>query len=111
MGAARRAQTVGMNLAPRTHPELLVDARGHALRATWHPDEREVVLGLWDDRRCVGTVRLDPPAAARLGAFLMASLGAAADTTAMTAATAHGTESWTERWQRLRDGWLARLNR
>ena len=67
------------NLALRTRPELLVDARGHALRATWHPDDREVVLGLWDENQCVGTVRLDPPAVARLGAFLLASLGAAAE--------------------------------
>lgn len=63
----------------RTTPELLVDSRGHALRATWHPDDREVVLGVWDDRRCLGTVRLDPQAAARLGAFLVAALGAAAE--------------------------------
>jgi hypothetical protein len=65
-------------LAMRTTPELLIDSRGHALRATWHPDDREVVLGVWDDRHCLGTVRLDPPAAARLGAFLVAALGAAA---------------------------------
>jgi hypothetical protein len=69
------------DLAARTHPELLVDARGHALRATWHPDEREVVLGVWDERQCVGTVRLDPAGAARLGAFLLAALGSAATET------------------------------
>jgi hypothetical protein len=66
------------DITVRTHPELLVDSRGHALRATWHADDREVVLGVWDERRCVGTVRLDPPAAARLGAFLLASLASAA---------------------------------
>ena len=66
------------DLALRTHPELLVDSRGHALRATWHPDDAEVVLGVWDDSTCVGTVRLDPPAAARLGAFLLAALASAA---------------------------------
>ena len=99
---------VGMSdLTPRTQPELLVDARGHALRASWHPDEREVVLGMWDESRCVGTVRLDPPAAARLGAFLMASLGAAADTG--TTVAIRPTESLAQRWQRLRDAWLARL--
>jgi hypothetical protein len=107
------------DLTVRTAPELLVDARGHALRATWHPDDREVVLGVWDDRRCVGTVRLDPPAAARLGAFLMASLGAAVESPAP--AVGDGGDSWThlswtelswtDRWQRLRDAWLARLNR
>jgi hypothetical protein len=66
------------DLALRTHPELLVDSRGHALRATWHPDDDEVVLGVWNDSTCVGTVRLDPPAAARLGAFLLAALASAA---------------------------------
>jgi hypothetical protein len=77
--ARSRAQTGRVtDLALRTHPELLVDSRGHALRATWHPDESEVVLGVWDDSRCVGTVRLDPSGAARLGAFLLASLAAAA---------------------------------
>jgi hypothetical protein len=96
----------------RTAPELLLDSRGHALRASWHPEEREVVLGVWDERRCMGTVRLDPPAAARLGAFLMASLGAAADSTDSTdPVVPRGTESWADRWQRLRDAWLARLNR
>jgi hypothetical protein len=102
------------DLAIRTAPELLVDARGHALRATWHPDDREVVLGVWDESRCVGTVRLDPSAVTRLGAFLMASLGAAAESTAPV--ESYESESWTrlrwtDRWQRLRDGWLARLNR
>jgi hypothetical protein len=95
--------------ALRTQPELLVDARGHALRASWHAEDREVVLGMWDDARCVGTVHLDPPAVARLGAFLMASLGAATDTDAPLPARA--TDSWADRWQRLRDAWLARLNR
>ena len=75
------------DLALRMAPELLVDSRGHALRASWHPDEREVVLGVWDDRQCVGTVRLDPTASARLGAFLVASLGAAATATATATAT------------------------
>jgi hypothetical protein len=93
----------------RTAPELLLDSRGHALRASWHPDDREVVLGVWDERQCVGTVRLDPRAAARLGAFLMASLGAAAEST--DPVVARGPESWVDRWQRLRDGWLVRLNR
>ena len=97
------------DLAFRTQPELLVDARGHALRATWHPDDREVVLGLWDERHCVGTVRLDPPAAARLGAFLVASLGAASQPAASIVASP--TETLTARWQRLRDRLLAHLNR
>jgi hypothetical protein len=93
--------------ALRTRPELLVDARGHALRASWHADDREVVLGVWDDTRCVGTVHLDPPAVARLGAFLMASLGAAAEPGAVVAT--RPSDTWVERWQRLRDGWLQRL--
>jgi hypothetical protein len=74
------AHTVAMDEpAVRTRPELLVDDRGHALRASWHAEDREVVVGLWEDSRCVGTVRLDPPAIARLGAFLMAALGATAE--------------------------------
>jgi hypothetical protein len=97
------------DVALRTRPELLVDARGHALRATWHPDDREVVLGLWDERRCVGTVRLDPPTAARLGAFLMASLGAASQPPAPIAA--RRAESLSARWQHVRDRLLARVNR
>ena len=63
----------------RTPPELLVDARGHALRASWHAEEREMVIGVWEESRCVGTVRLDPTAMARLGAFFLAALGAAAE--------------------------------
>jgi hypothetical protein len=96
------------DLTLRTHPELLVDSRGHALRASWHPDEREVVLGVWDDRCCVGTVRLDPRAAARLGAFLVASLGAAAEPNAPV--VAHQPQSWIDRWQRLRDRWWPQPN-
>jgi hypothetical protein len=92
------------DLALRTHPELLVDSRGHALRATWHPDDREVVLGVWDDRQCVGTVRLDPPAAARLGAFLLAALGAAADTPPQQLRVTRP-QPWTVRLQHLRDRW------
>ena len=67
------------DLATPTRPELLLDARGHALRASWHGDAREVVLGVWDDHQCRGTVRLDPTEAARLGAFLLAALASAAE--------------------------------
>jgi hypothetical protein len=105
------------DLALRTHPELLVDSRGHALRASWHPADREVVIGVWDDRRCVGTVRLDAPAAARLGAFLVASLGAAVDAAVgvdgagAATAPAPWTLRWVATWHRLRAWWVARLNR
>ena len=92
------------DLAVRTPPELLVDSRGHALRATWHPDDREVVLGVWDDRQCVGTVRLDPQATARLGAFLLAALGSAATDSAPVAV--EPAPSLSDRWHRLRDRWL-----
>jgi hypothetical protein len=93
------------DIALRTHPELLVDSRGHALRATWHPDDREVVLGVWNEHRCVGTVRLDPPAAARLGAFLVAALGSAVSEPRPTLAFAREPESVTDKLRRLRDRW------
>ena len=111
MARPATAQTGRVNdLTLRTHPELLVDSRGHALRATWHPDAREVVLGVWDQQHCLGTVRLDPPAAARLGAFLVASLGAAASPSAPIVAphTGRAAESWTDRLARLRDRWVTR---
>lgn len=98
------------DLALRTHPELLVDSRGHALRATWHPDEREVVLGVWDDRQCVGTVRLDPQATARLGAFLVAALGSAVTDRPPDALTRRP-ESLAEKLQRLRVRLLTRFGR
>ena len=50
--------------------QLFADERGQALRVTWHSEADVVVLSLWRADRCVGTVRLSPGEARRLGAFL-----------------------------------------
>jgi hypothetical protein len=54
--------------------EVVIDDRGHALRATWHRDERMLVLSAWHDGACVSSVRLTPTDAARLSACIMAAL-------------------------------------
>lgn len=38
--------------------ENFVDDRGNGLRVSWHDDRRLVVLSIWRERECVGTVRL-----------------------------------------------------
>ncbi|HET7488712.1 MAG TPA: hypothetical protein VFJ85_12345 [Acidimicrobiales bacterium] len=50
--------------------EVFVDDRGQALRVTWHAEPGVVVLSIWRREECVGTVRLPPDEARRLGAFL-----------------------------------------
>ncbi|MGH9157907.1 MAG: hypothetical protein ACRD1K_19200 [Acidimicrobiales bacterium] len=50
--------------------ELFSDGRGAALRATWHAEAGLVVLSVWRGDNCVGTVRLTPAEADRLGSFL-----------------------------------------
>lgn len=50
--------------------ELFLDERGQALRVTWHAEAGMVVLSIWRDEECVGTVRLPPDEARRLAAFL-----------------------------------------
>lgn len=60
------------------HParrEVLVDERGDALRATWHPREHTIVVSHWRDDVCRGTFRLTPGDAARLAGFLVSSIG------------------------------------
>ncbi|MGH2703756.1 MAG: hypothetical protein ACRDJ4_01270 [Actinomycetota bacterium] len=54
--------------------EILVDGRGHALRATWHPDQDLVVISVWHGESCAGTVQLPSADAARFGAFLLTAL-------------------------------------
>ena len=54
--------------------ELLVDERGSAMRATWHDDDRVLVLSHWHDGECVGSVRLPPEEVARLGRYLFTAL-------------------------------------
>ncbi|WP_225755570.1 hypothetical protein [Actinotalea sp. Marseille-Q4924] len=49
----------------------LPDVRGdRALQMTWHDDPDVVVVSLWRDGRCAGTVRLDPAEAAAMIAAL-----------------------------------------
>ena len=54
--------------------ELLVDERGSAMRATWHDDDEVLVLSLWHDGECTGSVHLPPDEIARLGRYLFTSL-------------------------------------
>jgi hypothetical protein len=58
--------------------ELLVDARGSAMRATWHDDDAVLVLSVWHDGVCTGSVRLPPDEVARLGRYLVTSLAESA---------------------------------
>ncbi|MCZ7527274.1 MAG: hypothetical protein M5U14_13360 [Acidimicrobiia bacterium] len=53
-----------------TRREVLDDSRGASLRATWHSRERLLVMSLWRDDGCRGTVQLAPAEVARLGGFL-----------------------------------------
>jgi hypothetical protein len=59
--------------------EVVLDDRGHALRATWHRDQRLLVLSTWHEGTCTSSVRLAPADAARLGACIIAALADAAD--------------------------------
>ena len=36
------------------------DAPGRALRVSAHPESGRIVLSIWQDSRCIGTVRLMP---------------------------------------------------
>ena len=54
--------------------DTFVDERGNALRATWHADAGVVVVSLWHESACVGTVRLDAADTARLAALLSAAV-------------------------------------
>lgn len=72
-------------VSPRS--ELLADARGDGVRATWHSEERSVVLSLWRDDECRATVQLPPTEVARLATFLVASLGDALSTPVVVEAT------------------------
>jgi hypothetical protein len=54
-----------------------MDERGDALQATWHPDQRRVVLSEWRSGICRATFQLDPGDAARLAVFLVGALAEA----------------------------------
>ncbi|MBA2530086.1 MAG: hypothetical protein H0V19_09055 [Euzebyales bacterium] len=62
-----------MTVPPRR--ELFPDPRGVGLRATWHGERELVVLSLWREDSCIGTVRLGPDEATRLATFLASHLG------------------------------------
>jgi hypothetical protein len=57
---------------------ILVDERGDALRATWHPNEESVVLSEWKSDVCRATYRLKAHDIARVAQFLTGTLGAIA---------------------------------
>jgi len=47
--------------APRKGQVLVGrDAPGRALRVSAHPESGRIVLSIWQDARCIGTVRLMP---------------------------------------------------
>jgi hypothetical protein len=47
--------------APRQGQVLVGrDAPGRALRVSAHPESGRIVLSIWQDTRCIGTVRLKP---------------------------------------------------
>lgn len=54
--------------------EVFVDERGNALRASWHAAAGVVVVSLWHESTCVGTIRLDTADTARLAALLSAAV-------------------------------------
>lgn len=57
---------------------ILLDDRGDALRATWHPDEASVVLSQWKSDVCRATFQLDAAESASLVQFLVGTLATAA---------------------------------
>jgi hypothetical protein len=55
--ASREAEVVALP----SSGEVLADQRGDGrwMRVTWHPEADMVVLSLWRESGCVGTLRLD----------------------------------------------------
>jgi hypothetical protein len=51
--------------------ELFVDDRGHGLQMSWTREHGVVVVSIWHEDSCVGTVRLRIEDAARAAGFLM----------------------------------------
>ncbi len=85
--------------------EVIVDARGDALRATWHAEERVVQLSMWRDGLCRATFPLSTDDAARLSMFLTGSLASAARA-AVTPPFAR-----VPRWRAQLDRWMRRRAR
>lgn len=59
MGEAHRERADVLALP--SSGEVLADVRGHGrwMRVTWHDEADVVVLSLWKQMSCVGTLRLD----------------------------------------------------
>jgi hypothetical protein len=57
---------------------FMIDERGDALRATWHPERRSVVLSHWKSDQCRATYQLDLAETTRLINFLVGTLAASA---------------------------------
>jgi hypothetical protein len=65
-----------------SHGQLLADARGDGrwMRVTWHEEAGLVVLSMWRQTTCVGTVRLDRDQVPALVTALVAGLAGRTDT-------------------------------
>ena len=63
-------------VTPEGHRVMLGDVRGRsrALRASWHHEAGLLVLSLWRDDACVGTVRLSSREAIHLAEVIVAGL-------------------------------------
>ncbi|MGH2719187.1 MAG: hypothetical protein ACRDJU_11475 [Actinomycetota bacterium] len=55
--------------------EFFIDDRGHGLQLSWSPHREVVIVSLWHEDHCVGTVRLPITDAPRAAEFLMSALG------------------------------------
>ena len=55
------AHTEGMSVTPAPHRGTVLlgrDVAGRALRVSSHPEHGRVVLSIWQDDRCLATIRL-----------------------------------------------------
>lgn len=70
-----------------SHSQLFADARGgdRWMRVTWHDEAGLVVLSLWRQATCVGTVRLDRSQVAALVSTLVEDLVSGSADGAVTA--------------------------
>jgi hypothetical protein len=71
------AQTVAMSVTPAPHRGTVLvgrDVAGRALRVSSHPEHGRVVLSIWQDDRCLATIRLLEDDVPELVKVLTASL-------------------------------------
>lgn len=54
--------------------EIFADERGHGLHMSWTRELGVVVVSIWHEDSCVGTVRLPIEDAARAAGFLMSAV-------------------------------------